>query len=99
MGYEVSAPKPRGAAGDRDESSTERPIDRFRRGAVGGVIAAGLLGLRDAQALLDEQRIDPTLEVEAPPHGARRREQLVARLRAHDGTVPGCGGQDSGGAV
>ena len=25
-----------------------RPVDRFRRGAVGSVIAAGLLGLRDA---------------------------------------------------
>ena len=26
----------------------ERPIDRFRRGAAGSVIAAGLLGVRDA---------------------------------------------------
>ncbi|HEV2309174.1 MAG TPA: hypothetical protein VGU73_01515 [Acidimicrobiia bacterium] len=48
MGYEVPAPKPRGAADDGDGQSYERPIDRFRRGAVGGVIAAGLLGLRDA---------------------------------------------------
>jgi hypothetical protein len=26
----------------------ERPVDRFRRAAVGRVVAAGLLGLRDA---------------------------------------------------
>jgi hypothetical protein len=26
----------------------ERPVDRFRKTAVGGVVAAGLLGLRDA---------------------------------------------------
>lgn len=31
-----------------DDVSEERPIDRFRRGAVGSVVAAGLLGLRDA---------------------------------------------------
>jgi len=48
MGYEVPADRPRGAAPDGDGRSGERPIDRFRRGAVGSVVAAGLLGLRDA---------------------------------------------------
>ncbi len=37
---------------DRDEAeeadATERPVDRFRRSATGAVVAAGLLGLRDA---------------------------------------------------
>ena len=36
MGYEVPAPKPRGAAGDGEEPSTERPIDRFRRARSAG---------------------------------------------------------------
>ena len=37
------------AADDEDESvSGDRPVDRFRRTATGAVVAAGLLGLRDA---------------------------------------------------
>jgi hypothetical protein len=48
MGYEVPADRPRGAAPDGEHRSGDRPIDRFRRGAVGSVVAAGLLGLRDA---------------------------------------------------
>jgi hypothetical protein len=36
-------------AGDEDEPiSSDRPVDRFRRSATGAVVAAGLLGLRDA---------------------------------------------------
>jgi hypothetical protein len=31
-----------------DPETVERPVDRFRRTATGAVIAAGLLGLRDA---------------------------------------------------
>ena len=31
-----------------DEQSAPRPIDQFRATAVGSVLAAGLLGLRDA---------------------------------------------------
>ena len=30
------------------EDEWERPIDKFRRSAAGSVVAAGLLGLRDA---------------------------------------------------
>ena len=37
------------AGGDEVEPvSEERPVDRFRRSASGAVVAAGLLGLRDA---------------------------------------------------
>ena len=43
----------------------ERPIDRFRRGAVGSVVAAGLLGVRDAlegRAMREE----PDIVADAP---------------------------------
>lgn len=33
---------------DSGEESVERPVDRFRRSATGAVVAAGMLGLRDA---------------------------------------------------
>jgi hypothetical protein len=36
------------AAGDRDSVDVTRPVDKFRRTAVGSIAAAGLLGLRDA---------------------------------------------------
>lgn len=36
------------AAGDGDEVAPPRPVDKFRRTAVGSVVAAGLFGLRDA---------------------------------------------------
>jgi hypothetical protein len=43
----------------------ERPIDRFRRGAVGSVIAAGLLGVRDALEGRPE-REEPQIVADAP---------------------------------
>ncbi|HMG26019.1 MAG TPA: hypothetical protein VKH36_04305 [Acidimicrobiia bacterium] len=36
------------ANGQEEPISGERPVDRFRRSATGAVVAAGLLGLRDA---------------------------------------------------
>jgi hypothetical protein len=36
------------AAGDGEEHAPPRPVDTFRRTAAGTVVAAGLLGLRDA---------------------------------------------------
>jgi hypothetical protein len=36
------------AAGERDSVEETRPVDKFRRTAVGSIAAAGLLGLRDA---------------------------------------------------
>ena len=34
--------------GEEQPISEDRPVDRFRRSATGAVVAAGLLGLRDA---------------------------------------------------
>ena len=55
-------------ASDREseeEPARERPVDRFRRGAVGSMVAAGLFGLRDALEGRPE-REETVLEVEAP---------------------------------
>ena len=43
----------------------ERPIDKFRRGAAGSVIAAGLLGVRDALEGRPEKE-EPAIVAEAP---------------------------------
>jgi hypothetical protein len=43
----------------------ERPSDRFRRSAVGTVVAAGLLGLRDALEGRPESE-ETVLEADAP---------------------------------
>ncbi len=43
----------------------ERPIDRFRRSGAGSVIAAGLLGVRDALEGRPE-REEPAIVAEAP---------------------------------
>jgi hypothetical protein len=43
----------------------ERPIDKFRRGAVGSVVAAGLLGVRDALEGRPEKD-EPVIVSEAP---------------------------------
>ena len=74
MGYEVPADRP----GDADGAvPSERPIDRFRRGAVGGVVAAGLLGLRDALEGRPE-RDDIEIVGQAPqPHDGRRFDLLL----------------------
>ena len=53
---------------DHDESddapASERPVDRFRQGAVGSMVAAGLFGLRDALEGRPEKQ-ESVLEVEA----------------------------------
>ena len=71
--------------GEPDESGVEpdapfeRPVDRFRRGAVGGVVAAGLLGLADA--LEGRPRKEEVVIVQeapaAPPREPRRLELLL----------------------
>ena len=43
----------------------ERPIDKFRRGAAGSVIAAGLLGVRDALEGRPEKE-EPAIVADAP---------------------------------
>jgi hypothetical protein len=50
---------------DPDDAAPERPVDRFRRGAVGSAVAAGLLGLRDALEGRPEQE-EVTVVSEAP---------------------------------
>ena len=67
---------PPGAVPDEspDESEVEpdapfeRPVDRFRRGAIGGVVAAGLLGLADA--LEGRPRKEEVVIVQEAPAGA-----------------------------
>jgi hypothetical protein len=57
----------------------ERPVDRFRRGAVGGVVAAGLLGLADAlegRSAKEEVAIVQEAPT-APPREPRRLELLL----------------------
>ncbi len=48
-----------------DETSTPRPVDKFHRTAVGSVVAAGLLGLRDALEGRPEKE-EITIVSEAP---------------------------------
>jgi hypothetical protein len=54
---------------DAPEEHYERPVDRFRRGAAGAMIAAGLLGLRDVMEGRPE-REESAIITEAPsqPH-------------------------------
>jgi hypothetical protein len=52
------------APGEIDEA-WERPIDRFRRSGAGTVIAAGLLGVRDALEGRPE-REEPAIVADAP---------------------------------
>ncbi len=57
-----------GSHPDADEGAAEtwtRPVDRFRRSATGSVVAAGLLGLRDALEGRPE-REEVTIVTEAP---------------------------------
>jgi hypothetical protein len=46
-------------------SEFERPVDKFKRSAAGSVVAAGLLGLRDALEGRPE-REEPAIVSEAP---------------------------------
>ncbi len=63
---------------DADEPF-ERPVDRFRRGAVGGVLAAGLLGIADAlEGRPAKEEVVIVQEApSAPPREPRRLELLL----------------------
>lgn len=50
---------------DAESEPWERPIDRFRRSSAGTVIAAGLLGVRDALEGRPE-REEPAIVADAP---------------------------------
>lgn len=52
-------------AGEGEEPAPPRPVDRFRRSALGSVAAAGLLGLRDALEGRPEKE-EPAIVVDAP---------------------------------
>jgi hypothetical protein len=52
-------------AGDQDAVESSRPVDRFRRTAVGSIAAAGLLGLRDVLEGRPEKE-EPAIVVDAP---------------------------------
>jgi hypothetical protein len=89
---------------DAPDEAWERPIDRFRRGAAGSVIAAGLLGVRDAlegRPEKDEPAIvaeapEPTLDridlVLDPEHPERSR--AIVYLPPRDDADPGADAGD-----
>jgi hypothetical protein len=56
---------PAAEAEGEGDAEWERPIDRFRRSSAGTVIAAGLLGVRDALEGRPE-REEPAIVTEAP---------------------------------
>jgi hypothetical protein len=58
-------PEPDEPADRADEHAEPRPVDRFRTTAVGSIVAAGLLGLRDALEGKPEKE-EVTIVSEAP---------------------------------
>jgi hypothetical protein len=57
--------EPKASDEEIDDEQFERPIDRFRRSGAGSVIAAGLLGVRDALEGRPE-REEPAIIADAP---------------------------------
>lgn len=92
-------PDPDPIEGDPADEGWERPIDKFRRGAAGTVIAAGLLGVRDAiegrpereEPAIVADAPEPTLDhidlVLDPEHPERSR--AVVYLPPRDDPAPG----------
>ena len=62
---------------DLDAIVDRRAIERFRRGAVGGVLAAGMLGLRD---VLEGPKDEEVAIVETVSGDPPKRERIVMRL-------------------
>ena len=69
--HDEQADEATGAAGEADDvveaeaEPWERPIDKFRRSGAGTVIAAGLLGVRDALEGRPEKE-EPAIVADAP---------------------------------
>jgi len=65
-------------AGEPDSAQQpfERPVDRFRRSASGAVVAAGMLGLRDALEGRPEKE-EVTIVNEAPTAPPRDLEVVI----------------------
>ena len=59
-----------------DGDACDRPVDRFRRSAGGAVVAAGLLGLRDALEGRPEKE-EVTIVNEAPAAPPRDLEVVI----------------------
>jgi hypothetical protein len=55
----------------------QRRIERFRQGAVGGVLAAGMLGLRD---VIEGPKDNEVAIVETTSGDPPKRERIVMRL-------------------
>ena len=72
-------PRAADARGDDEGAPFERPVDRFRKGAVGTVVAAGLLGLADAlEARPPKEEVAIVQEAPTqPPREPRRLELLL----------------------
>lgn len=74
--------EPRTVAGDTGDADAaegaplERPVDRFRRSAGGAVVAAGMLGLRDALEGRPEKE-EVTIVNEAPTAPPRDLEVVL----------------------
>lgn len=65
MDDDVERPEPEPTDAQPADETWERPIDKFRRGAAGSVIAAGLLGVRDALEGRPEKE-EPAIVADAP---------------------------------
>jgi hypothetical protein len=65
-----------GEPGQTDDDAGGRPVDRFRRSAGGAVVAAGLLGLRDALEGRPEKE-EVTIVNEAPAAPPRDLEVVI----------------------
>jgi hypothetical protein len=61
---------------EQAEGEDGRPVDRFRRSATGAVVAAGLLGLRDALEGRPEKE-EVTIVNEAPGAPPRDLEVMI----------------------
>ncbi len=59
-----------GDDGTPEEPAADRPVDRFRQTAVGAVVTAGLLGLRDALEGRPEREEIPIVQDAPTPDGA-----------------------------
>ncbi len=80
MGQEWIAPEGEDCAlpsGDDEPLRDRRPIRKFQSGAVGGVLAAGMLGLRD---VLEGPKDDEITIVETVSGDPPTRERIVMRL-------------------
>ncbi|HEY4397647.1 MAG TPA: hypothetical protein VGO28_08225 [Acidimicrobiia bacterium] len=63
-------------ADGEEAGEVDRPVDRFRRSATGAVVAAGLLGLRDALEGRSEKE-EVTIVNEAPGAPPRDLEVVI----------------------